>query len=413
MERQVHGRGSAHRTRPTRNRASVRDYEALVQEFAEEHLLDYIKRINSLPSLRGKLGKELNDAIWRTVTLQSFEVLILDSPLMQRLRRIRQLGVAHLVYPCAGHSRLEHSIGAVHQVQKLIDSLNRGIDDGGGIHLPSEWANLLRLAALCHDIGHGLMSHVVENALKASGVTDRLMIELQEELDLEGCSLSEAAAYFILDSDSFAELVAIAKEKTNHQLPEDWQKALCDAVVGRPINDKWPLLHELISGPFDADKLDWMSRDAQMAGIPDLTDIPRLIQKVRVAEVAQEKLPHEISSSVSGKYDTYYVQGIALSGGRTLDELMIARTLLFDKIYRHQKTRAVEAMVANAISMLLPFLDMSRQLTLPLDIDDEDFIALTKDTIATRLRMMSCLGRWNTSKSSRTSLPGSRNGISS
>src|SRR5271165_5072809 len=176
MGRRTQRRRAAKRSRPQRERASVGDYESLVHQYAETRLRAYLTRIRSLPSLRGKLGKELNDTVWRTVTLNCFEVLILDSPLMQRLRRIRQLGVAHWVYPCAGHSRLEHSIGAVHQVQKLIDSLNRGTDKSEGQQLPLEWRHLLRLAALCHDIGHGLMSHVTENALKASGVTDGLLL---------------------------------------------------------------------------------------------------------------------------------------------------------------------------------------------------------------------------------------------
>src|SRR5215211_4200345 len=86
-------------------------YRAWLEEFAEEQLTPYIKRVQALPSLRNRAGKEINDSVWRTVSLSPLEVLVLDSPLMQRLRRVRQLGVAHWVYPCAGHSRLEHSVG--------------------------------------------------------------------------------------------------------------------------------------------------------------------------------------------------------------------------------------------------------------------------------------------------------------
>src|SRR5262249_20185383 len=153
-------------------------------------------------------------------------------------------------------------------------------------------------------------------------------------------------------------------------LPERWQSRLCDAIIGKPIHPQWPLLQELISGPFDADKLDYMSRDAQSAGIPNLTDIPRLIQKIRVAEIPAGDMPEEIGRRVESGPASYFVQGILLSGGRTLDELMIARTLLFDKVYRHQKTRAVEAMVSNAIRLLLPLLKGESVLTLPLTVSD-------------------------------------------
>lgn len=363
--------------------ADLRAYRASLEDWAEEQLKPYIERIQALPSLRDKAGKEINDAVWRTISLSPFEVLILDSPLVQRLRRVRQLGVVHWIYPSAGHSRLEHSLGAVHQVQRLLDSLNR--DAGDRNTLTVEWVNLLRLTALVHDIGHGLMSHVVENSFDSFGMTDDLLLEIADQLEVEDCSLSEAAAYFILGSDIFKELVEVACGKTAHRLPDGWQDRLCKAILGKPIHKRWPLLQELISGPFDGDKLDYMSRDAQSAGIPNLTDIPRLIQKVRVAEVTAADLPPEIGRTVAAGEPSYFVQGILLSGGRTLDELMIARTLLFDKIYRHQKTRAVEAMVANAIRSLLPLLEQDSLLTMPLKIGDDEFVALTKETIASRL----------------------------
>jgi HD superfamily phosphohydrolase len=193
-----------------------------VVDWAERRLKPYIQRVEALPSLRDRAGKEINDAVWRTISLTPFEVLILDSPLMQRLRRVRQLGVVHWGYPGAGHSRLEHSLGAVHQVQRLCEAINRHAGEGNA--LGAEWVNLLRLAALVHDIGHGLMSHVIENAFQSLGVTDDLRLELADELEEEDCSLSEAAAYFILGSDIFKELVDRALDKTGQRLPDDWQE---------------------------------------------------------------------------------------------------------------------------------------------------------------------------------------------
>jgi hypothetical protein len=72
---------------------------------------------------RAPRAKEFNDAVWRTITLEPFEVLLLDCPLLQRLRRIKQLGVVDLVYPSAAHSRFEHTLGAVLQVTRLVDAL--------------------------------------------------------------------------------------------------------------------------------------------------------------------------------------------------------------------------------------------------------------------------------------------------
>ena len=358
-------------------------YENAVVDWAEQRLKPYIQRVEGLPSLRDKAGKEINDAVWRTISLTPFEVLILDSPLVQRLRRVRQLGVVHWVYPGAGHSRLEHSLGAVHQDQRLCEAVNRHAGERNS--LGGEWVSLLRLAALVHDIGHGLMSHVIENVYTSLGVTDDLRLQFADRLGVETCSLSEAAASFILGSDIFGELVDRACNKTGQVLPSGWQRHLSGLILGRPVHPRWPLLQELISGPFDADKLDYMSRDSQSAGIPNSTDIPRLIQKVRVAELPQSELPSDIAKRVVGGQPSYFIQGILLSGGRTLDELMIARTLLFDKIYRHQKTRAVEAMVSNVVGLLVPHLKPESVLLLPLTNSDDDFVNLNRETIRTQL----------------------------
>src|SRR5688572_9380665 len=70
-------------------------------------------------------SKVLNDPIWHTVRLESWEVVLLDSPLLQRLRGIHQLGLAFYVFPGAGYSRFEHSVGVLHQAQRFIDGINR------------------------------------------------------------------------------------------------------------------------------------------------------------------------------------------------------------------------------------------------------------------------------------------------
>src|SRR5580658_7570145 len=78
----------------------------------------YIKRLQS-----GELQprpKVINDAVWGSIRLESWEVAILDTPLLQRLRFLRQLGVVHWVYPSAGHTRLEHSLGVLHQMESLV-----------------------------------------------------------------------------------------------------------------------------------------------------------------------------------------------------------------------------------------------------------------------------------------------------
>ncbi len=110
------------------------------------------------PPGRGpRLANELRDPIHGFVGTEDIERDIIDSPIFQRLRKIRQLALASLVYPGAVHSRFEHSIGAMHVAGSIAARLG----------LTPQEARIVRLAALLHDIGHGPFSHVSEPILQA------------------------------------------------------------------------------------------------------------------------------------------------------------------------------------------------------------------------------------------------------
>jgi len=352
----------------------LREYKKGIEQFTNELLAEYVR---NLKPRSGFQGKEINDPIWQTISLAPFEVVFLDSPLIQRLRRIRQLGVAHWVYPGAMHTRFEHSLGCVHQVNCLLASFNARGHSGKSI-VEEEWVNFLRLAALCHDIGHGLMSHVSENAFADQDEIVDVTDAFADEQELELAKLSEMAAVYMFGSSEFKKLVAIAKQlHPTHKLPDDVIGSLKKVVVGRPIHDRIPLLHELISGPFDADKLDYMLRDAKMAGIPNVTDVSRIVQKVRAVELSKSNLPVDIGRTVEGNHPSYFMTGIALSGGRSLDELMLGRTLLFDKIYRHQKVRSAEHMVTVLLKNL-SYASKISPMILPYLFYDDDLLNLNK-----------------------------------
>jgi HD superfamily phosphohydrolase len=235
------------------------------------------------------------------------------------------------VYPGATHTRLEHSLGVVHQVQSLVVAMNTRHATKGGRYISEGEGKLLRLAGLLHDVGHGLMSHVSENALASERLCEDISLAFGKKLDIESASLSEIAAYYMLGSAACKSLLGKAIELTgDSDLSKDDLSKVQRTIIGLSISDNVPLLHELISGPFDADKLDYMPRDASMCGVPVVTDIPRLIQKVRAVEVAQQELPPEVAKNATQGLPSYIMTGVALSGGRTLDELMLWRTLLFD-----------------------------------------------------------------------------------
>jgi len=314
-----------------------------LEAFSEWLLRPYLTSLNTRRFSREH--KVVNDLIWQTVSISPFETVFLDSPIVQRLRRIRQLGVVHWVYPNAVHSRFEHSIGALHQVSQLCRAINSDEE-----LVPESFRKLLRLTALCHDLGHGVMSHVSENALRNRQDVRRLERQFARQFGEENANLSEIAAYYMIGSPAFGELLKAAQEITGeHDLPDHALEKMQRCVVGQVISDELPLIHELISGPFDADKLDYLPRDAHICGVPVVTDIPRLTEKVKGIRIREDELPPRVAQKVQGGKVSYLMMGIALSGGRTLDELILGRTLLFDKIYRHHKVRAVEAMVASIL----------------------------------------------------------------
>ncbi len=101
------------------------------------------------------------------------------------------------------------------------------------------------------------------------------------------------------------------KETTNdHVLPQDAVQLISGIIVGQQIDPRIPLLQELISGPFDADKLDYITRDATMAGVPIVTDVPRLVQKVRLQTLTEAELPKDIGEKIRGGFCTYLFTGV-------------------------------------------------------------------------------------------------------
>jgi len=320
-----------------------------------------------------RVGKEVNDPLWGTISLHAAEVAVVDSPVHQRLRQIRQLGVAHYLYPSANHTRFEHSLGACFQITRLAESINTHAREQ---LLDDETVRLLRLAALCHDLGHGFMSHVSDNAVRADPPVKRLLSEFRSRHGV-AVQLSEVAAYLIVTSDGFKNLLSAARAFEGG-LPGDegLPTRVASLIIGRSPIPEQPFIHELISGPFDADKLDYLPRDAKFCGVPVPTDVGRLIQKLRAVRLRVAEVDEELRRADPEEVEHAVYVGIAPSGASALDEVSIGRSLMFDKVYRHHKVRAAEAMVAAVIDQVEDVIAESRA-EVPLALSDEEFLNLT------------------------------------
>jgi HD superfamily phosphohydrolase len=364
---------------------TLSEIQKLADEFAERQLSEYVSDIER--HHRQFSRKEINDSLWGTVNLTPIEVALLDSPLLQRLRSIRQLGVVHWVYPGAGHTRFEHTIGVLRQVQNLVTALNvLGVQHSISPLIDLHFTQLLRLSALLHDTGHAAFSHVSELALESLPEISTLSFHFSQAHKVEGRQLSEIFVFYVIRSpavrsffntmlDVEANFILFSRERQENL--DLIIERLSNSVIGKKIDDRIPLLHEIISGPFDADKLDYFVRDARQAGTPSVLDISRLIQKISMRPLDKHDLPDEIAKNVNEITGAYWIFGIRWSGVAVLDELHLARVLLFAKIYRHPKVIVIEQMLKAVLVNLATLVEPKDLLRFVYEYDDDQLLAMT------------------------------------
>jgi len=308
--------------------------------------------------------KTFNDPIWGVITLYPWETLLLDSPLLQRLRGVRQLGMAHHVYPGASHDRLEHSRGVVEASERMLRALKRnaefrrqfGIDRDENIPEPSRLDEVsMRLAALLHDVGHSSFSHATESLLKARLLDEFSNAEEMLRKHFEGVTSiasSEVIAVFLILSEPMQKIFEHPRFEaidTPSQLPV----SIAARILGSRSYLNAGYLSGIISGPLDADKLDYMARDSHHAGLPLGLDLKRLISKLEVVTVTSENAPNpELRERAEkAKRRRFYELGISLSGLGAYEQMIIGRVILYDRIYYHHKVRSAEAMVRRLIML--------------------------------------------------------------
>ncbi len=228
---------------------------------------------------------------------------IINTRAFQRLRGIRQLGLAELVFPGATHSRFSHSIGVFHTARQLLAVIARKL----GENFDPRQARSAALAALVHDIGHGAFSHVFERAQKARGVAGR----------------HEEWTRRIIEGDS--EAGAILREA-----------GLVKEIAGMidpPAGDASSVYGAIVSSQFDADRLDYLRRDRYMTGIgSSMFDFDWLLDCL------------EIDGATGALY-------ISHKGLRTGEEYLLARYHLYLHVYMHKTVRGAEAMLCEILRL--------------------------------------------------------------
>jgi hypothetical protein len=309
--------------------------------------------------------KTFNDPVWGVIELYPWEMKLLDSVLLQRLRGVRQLGMAHLVYPGATHDRLEHIRGVVAAAARIVESLERnashrrrfGVDRDEEIRLPSErdrWS--VRLGALLHDTGHGPFSHATEPLLRERFEEEFKAADSVLRAVFEGVTRiapSEIVAALFVLSEAMCRVLDHAKLGVPTEgRPYELAPAIAARILGSHSYLDARYLSGVVSGPLDADKLDYMARDSHHAGLPLGLDIARLISKLEVVTVTRDNAPASLRERVEkAPRQRIYEVGISLAGLGAYEQMIIARVILYDRLYHHHKVRAAEAMVRKLVRL--------------------------------------------------------------
>jgi HD superfamily phosphohydrolase len=260
----------------------------------------------------------IRDPVHGDVHLSAEEMRILDTPEMQRLRGVKQLGTAYLVFPGAVHTRFDHSIGSLHMAQAVIDAVNRNfqLDPAGSVAVGDEEARVVRIAALVHDVTHVPFGHSIEDQ---DGIFGRHDLPHR----FQGAMNARTGLGRVLRDVGVAEDVLAILEASDRadKVPPYWR--------------------QIVGGTLASDILDYLARDAYFTGLrlsidPRVTGylkVDRATQNLYVDLAKHDLLREDILSEVV--------------------RLLEARYYFSERVYYHHAKVAAGALLARAVETAL------------------------------------------------------------
>lgn len=232
--------------------------------------------------------KIINDPVLGFINIQSEIIFdLIEQPVFQRLRKIKQLGMSYLVFPGANHSRFEHGLGATHLMRQAISALRLK-----GVEITDEEADAVTIAILLHDIGHAPFSHVLENTL----------VDISHE-----------------------EISLLLMNELNQQF-----NGKLDLAIKIFTNQyKKHFLHQLVSSQLDMDRLDYLNRDSFFTGVAEGTiGVDRIIKMLNVWN-------DELVVDIKGIY--------------SIEKFLISRRLMYWQVYLHKTVVSAESLLINVL----------------------------------------------------------------
>lgn len=243
----------------------------------------------------------IRDPLWDNIRVDPVALALVDTPVFQRLRYVRQLGLAYLVYPGATHTRFEHALGAYHLSGVALDMLAA---EGALDTVPANEPAVVRAAALLHDVGHYPFSHALEE------------IGLPHHEEVARALLCDGPIAAVLRT----QLGADVPERVHALVRGTSASGLCG----------------LISGSLDLDKIEYLKRDARMCGVPyGEVDVDRLLNAFVVLVDPETGRP---------------AVGLREKGLSALESLLFAKYQMYRNVYWHHAVRSATAMYKRLVA---------------------------------------------------------------
>ena len=294
-------------------------------------------------------SKVIHDGVWGTHRYEEFEIALINTPLIQRLRQIHQTAFTFLTYPSTQHTRFEHTLGVTAQIGNLYKALKDKFEYtphyqtkkhllGDGLY------RTIRMAAILHDCGHGPLSHTSEEIY---GKYEEIKL-LKRYDPFKDAGPGEILSYLIIDSDYFKDFLSKIKDKYEIDIDDDLIK---NAIVGHAPNPLDSYKIDMLHGPFDADKLDYIFRDGHFSGLPLQIDLDRFWYSLDINTVSKRIN----DTNVKFKHLTIDWGGIS-----SLEQILFSKMTLYPAVYHHHKVRACDCMFKGIIEYVK---DTGRKLT--------------------------------------------------
>jgi len=251
---------------------------------------------------------EVRDPLYGLIEYDDKEEQIMNTRLFQRLRGIKQLSLANFVYPGAHHTRFEHSLGVMHLCGRI----------GNELKLDEDRIKIMRLAGLLHDTGHGPFSHVSEQIMDKN-VAKSVLTEYKAQ------NAHELMSIILIEQN----------EEIRSILSDEEQNSIIALLQKQP---KRSIEKDIVSGPLDADKFDYLRRDSYFAGVEyGKFDLDKVIESMTPVELGRDGTQ----------------LGIKEEGIYAIEQILLAKYHMNVQVYQHRIRRITDAMLVRGVEFAL------------------------------------------------------------